>query len=1379
MTPTPFSRRLRPLLAGLLAVASLRAAAARGAYEDPQPTLDRCWLVLSATTQTLGLFHLDEHASLVSKRQLAAVESELLGDDPKPAALPKPDLTFDAAGTADAGKSLRPDGDTKAPADSVPDASESKRAGARVGRAVFVVEGRQAGGLELDGTGGFRSPAYPDLTTGVAYTIDASIRPAAADAPTPRVVLHVPSRGRGPASFEVVRRPDRHLEVRCAGNVLGASSRPVPDREWTHVALVVTPPRLLPAGFGRPAIATPEQVLLLLDGAVDATLEHPAIAKEFRGSAGQVLVGVSPAGTDGFVGTIDEVRISTGIAEYCADRRRQFFAAEAVADAPPVMRDQRDVVLHESLDRPAGGTSPAEMAAVASAGAVRGECALVGAAHGARTVPLDSAIDLAQGAVEFWFRPDDWDNRQVQGFMRPLFSVPLVTITTQADEKSAPQTFLAAGVLSTRPKYDNPPRIEPGTWHHVLLAWGPGGQRAFLDGAPMPSGVLGWSVNAAAAVPALPVRSIVIGAAAKGGGYRGEGTFIDEVRLYRRPLAAIEAVNAFARFAPGGRVPPLPFATVDWGLNIVGRSLRADFELLDPRRDRVARVEATIAGPGYTHAAVITGTSGTSAPGRYPQDVVTGLADGRAALSTIGLPLEYGRHSLALRFLAADGTPIESLSFESDRPPPPWWKSKVGLHEGEVPPGFEPVRLEAEKDGRTGVLLSDRRIEIDRRGWPAALVARGKDMLAGPVAVTAAAAGGPLEWQPAAAAVAVEASAADRAELRGSMAAGGWSLTTTTAIECDGMIKLTARLAPPPEGEIDGLVVTIPLQEECAKFFGFWTGNMEFRNACRYGFLPQGKGIVFASTSPWAARSREITGSFIPFVVLADDERGLNWFAENDRNWTKSNQTPAIAVERDGGRVLLRLTLLHGKTRVSEPLDFVFGLHLTPVRPLTPRRRSLNQSLSFEFVDGFSKQNLRCDEGNHMNFAISPLNDDFEMAAVRAQIHRKHYEKYGGYKGPILYLDRVSVNLPASAAEFAPYWQKNGMRYHPDARDCYAWTVNEWLRRKLIAGIYIDDTFILPSYGEIDGLAYAFGEGRVQPGFEFFDYREMVKRLRWLFHDNGMEPLIWMHMTNTFYMPCLSFADVLMDGETAFPEWGEDRDFLRTWPMERLRFNNPDKWGVATNWMFKIGMAGGMMPNSGLRHFQYQQFRALYGGLMANDVGVQFTPVPAVEATGVFDDEATFVGYWSPGAGLKADAPEVYASAYMLPAGHRGKAGPRAVAVIVNRSGGPRVVDVAVDPARLGLGGKSVKDVMIADVDAFDPPAGEDLRRMVKPKVLAGPQPTGDGRTDDLLKDFEADVDRDVAAKGRFQHGDHNFERTETGLRLQIRPWDYRLIEFQ
>lgn len=1357
-----------------MAAAWVPAAAARAAYEDPQPTLDRCWLAFSATTRTLGLFHLDEHPSLVLKRQLAAAESELLGDEPKPEGPPRPDLTFDAPDSADAGKPLRPGGGYKTPAESVSDSSEATRAGARVGGAVFVEDGRQAGGLELDGTGGFRSPAYPDLTAGVAFTIDVSIRPKAADAPVPRIVLHVPSRTRGPASFELVRRPDRHLEVRCAGVVLGATSRPVPAGEWTHVALIVTPSRLVPAGFGKPPVAIPEQVLLVLDGAVDATLAHPSIAREFRGSDGRVFVGISAAGGDGFVGTIDEVRISTGIAEYCADRRRQFLGAEPVADTPPVMRDSRDVVLHEPLDGPAGeGTS-----AVASAGAIRGSCALVGAAHGERTVPLDAAIDLTQGTVEFWFRPDDWDNRQVQGLMRPLFSVPLVSILARADEQSPPQAVLAASLLSMRPKFVSPPRIEPGTWHHVLLAWGSGGPRAYLDGARMPPGIIGWSVNPAAATPALPVRNLLIGAAAKGGGYRGEGTFVDEIRVYGRPLTAVEAANAFARFNSDGRVTPLPFATVDWSVDIVSKSLRAQLELLDPRRDRVTRVEATLAGPGGTHIATLTGTSGTSSPGRYPMDMVKGLSEGRASLATIGLPLEYGRHSLALRFLAADGTAIESLSFERDRPPPPWWKSRVGLHEGEVPPGFEPVRLESEKDGRTGVILSERRIEIDRRGWPAALVSRGKDMLAGPVEIEAAA-GEKLDWQPAPNAAVVEASKPDMVQLRGDMTAGGWSLTTTTAIECDGMMKVMARLVPPPEGAMDRLAVTIPLKEEHATHFGFWTGNMEFRHACRYGFLPSGKGMVFSSASPWAARSREITGSFIPFVVLADDDRGLNWFAENDRNWTKSNDTPAIAVERDGGRVLLRLTLLHGRTKVDAPLDFVFGLHLTPVRPLSAGRRSLNRNLSFEFVDGFSKQPLRCDEGHDMNFAIAPLNDDYEAAAVRAREHRRQYGQYGGYRGPILYLDRVNVSLPASAAEFAPYWQKTGMRYHPDARDCYAWTVNEWLRRKLIAGLYIDDTFILPSYGTIDGLAYTFGDGRVQPGFEFFDYREMVKRLRWLFHDNGMEPLIWMHMTNTFYMPCLSFADLLMDGETAFPEWGEDRDFLRTWPMERLRFNQADKWGVATNWMFKIGMAGGMMPNSGLRHFRYQQYRALYGGLMANDVGVQFVPVPAIEATGVFDDEARFVGYWSPEAAITTDAREVYASVYLLPAGQRGKAGPRAVAVIVNRSGSPRVVDLAVDPARLGLGGKAVADVGIADVDAFDPPEGEDVRRMAKPKVLTGPQPVGDSATADLVADFEAAIDRDIAAQGRFQFDDHNFERTTTGLRLQIRPWDYRLIEFQ
>ena len=1360
------------------------AAPARARYEDPQPPLDRCWVPYVATPETLGLFHCDEHESTVSKRTLESLEVDIRAianehlDTNKP---PPATLSLEGAGVDDAGKPVRSPASEGAAGvaskDLVLDASQEPRAGMRVGGAHFVPDGRFDGAIRLVGDqSAFRLPPYPAITSGAAFTIDAWIKPdAASKKASEQIIFHVTNQKQQGMSFELRRRSDGHLYARVGTAASGMSRGVAPAGQWTHIAMTLTPPRGVAGRFSHVGKMLGSQIILSLNGTLDSTFDDPAIAaaitKELRRSNGQVFVGNDPAGGAGFAGALDEVRVSKGIRDACPDQRTKFFATVGPAVGPPAMRDPADLVLHESFDQAA----QQEQADIQSEGAVRGSCRLIGAGHTVLTTPLDASVDLSRGSLEVWLRADDWDNRQSQSLQRPLFTVPILSIIGQTGGQSKP--ILVVQLHSMKPLGQNPLSMQPGQWHHFVMAWGNGTPQAFFDGEPLPGGLLSWSIDSSPDAISLPLRTLYVGTAEAGGAYRGEKTFVDELRLYRRPMTADEARNAYARFVPGGRVSPLPFAWIDWGLNAATKSMTAVIDILDPRRQKVARVEMTVTGPDFKHTVWIEpqplAATPTVAVG--PRNTVSNLVDGRATVSVHNLPVGYGQHVLGLRFLDAAGTVIDEQSITRQRPIPPWLGSKVGIHEGEVLPGFDPLKTSANKDGHLSVFLSDRRIDIDDRGWPSALVSKGADMLAGPVEIEAKAGGEPLVWKSRAAQPVLEETAPDRVQTAGGMTAGTWSIDTQVGIQFDGMMKITARVASSIPGTLDRLLVTIPLKPEHATLFGFWTGHPEFRHACRYGATPVAQGTVLASANPGAVKNGQLFGSFIPFVALADDQRGLNWFAENDRHWTQSVSESAVVVERQPNRVVLRLLLVHEPIEVHKPLDYVFGLQLTPVKRLPANHRSLPRSVSFAHVDSFSKQDLKVDNGHSMQFSIAPENDDFDAAADRSQMHRSLYAKEVPYGGPILYLDRQYIGLPQNAAEYAPVWYRGGgFQYLPEAQDCYAWAINEWLARKLIAGLYIDDVWITPSTDPSIGLAYQFPDGRVQPGFDFFRYHALLKRLRWLFHDNGVEPLIWLHMTNTFYMPCLSFADILLDGESAFPNWGEERDFLRTWPMDRLRYNNPEKWGIATNWMFKIGLGDGPAPNAGLRHFGYQQMRALYAGLMVHDVAVQYRRIASLDASGVFDDAARFVGYWSPEAAVATTTPAVYASAYCLDAATP----PRAVLVIVNRSGQPTVANLTVDAARLGFKKLPWSRLEAKDIDLWLPPPGEDLRKLVKPNPLLDRNILFDATTD-LIDRLQVDIDQLAAAKGKFIFDESNHERTPEGFRVRVRPWDYRLIELR
>jgi hypothetical protein len=418
-------------------------------------------------------------------------------------------------------------------------------------------------------------------------------------------------------------------------------------------------------------------------------------------------------------------------------------------------------------------------------------------------------------------------------------------------------------------------------------------------------------------------------------------------------------------------------------------------------------------------------------------------------------------------------------------------------------------------------------------------------------------------------------------------------------------------------------------------------------------------------------------------------------------------------------------------------------------------------------VDGFSKQDLKT-PGNWGSFNIYPYEYDWEAAKRRAELHHFHYGRGEGYEGPYLYVDRNWVGLPPDTWEYRGIWYRSGFyRYYEEAANCYLWNMDQWIKRGLIHGIYIDDAWIGTFKDPERGPAYRLPDGSVQPGFEFFDYHEFMKRLRWIFIDNGLRPRIWVHMTNTHYLPILSFADFILDGEWKFLGWGNKRDFMDMWRMGRFRFSNAQSWGLTQVWMNKIG-ADQDKPVE-MPHWEYHQRRSYHAMLMVHDITAVGDRLRDAEKAGLYSDDARFVGYWEPTSPVESRQDQYVASVYRFP--------DRAVMVVVNTSGETGVAELRLDPSGL-VEGAEVERLRMEDVDTYNAPKGEDITKVKKPQAPVMPGEEEEEITDDFESMIAEDRRLEQERKERgFLFRDHNFQWDEGVLKLRVRGHDYRLIE--
>lgn len=1305
--------------------------------------LSRFWLPYEPDPEAVGLFHLDQGR----KRAIKDIEKlENAADDPLAALAPAKREDDGAAGA------------------NVLDSSLLKRNARVVEPFSWAKEGRLGNALRLDGPkSALVTPTYTEIRGGKAFSVEAWIKP---DGGKKTTVFSCESFDARKSVIDLEIRPDGFLHVLCGGRDLGKVDRQLAAGHWWHVLFVASPPRTVPTDFAWAPAQVGAQIQVLVDGTRAFEVEDKGIEEALRQFRGSVRVGNVPAGGSTFNGLIDEVRVSSGLREVYpldvdwVDPR----AKRPLPVGPPYLRDGADVtfvVPFEGSTEPTvdsgaeitqpvwpGGYQPQPPPNPEYAPGVRGQALVVEPGRRMHVYTAGRAVDARRGSVEFWFRPWDWDNRKQQTFHDPMEFTNILRIEGAPDPTTRKaEEFCAFGIYRKMPMdKPRPPMIHSGHWYHIVGTWDDGQTRIYMNGEPMHPSAGYWRV----AKPAEGVKPALIALNPFPHWITsGKTTCIDELRLYNRALTPEEVANAYARYRPRPVLKPLPFAHVDVTMNYPLKTLSLGLELLSPKRGDVGGVALEAFNPDL-----------------FASGELTKIVNGRAEITLKPVAVGYGLHRVELAFKDKAGAAIDRMEITENRVRPPWLGNRLGIHEGEVLPEWPPMTVEG-----AAVRCWGREIKMGGSGLPESIVSQREDILAAPIRVALGAGGKPVALKADGAPSVVEARK-DVVVTKGSQSGGGMRVDTQIRTEFDGMMRVECMLTPAAATTLDSLRIEIPLHSRNARFIGFWTGHRNFRASTDYRLLPEGQGVLFRSNKPGRAVAPELVGSFIPYLFLGDDYRGLAWFAENDKGWTKSKEVSALEVVRDKGVTTLVMNVVHAPVKLDGPVTFVFGLQPVPVKARDANGRAMSSALNFGFVDSFSKQHLKSNNNGVGSFNIYPSDYDWKAAKVRADLHREFYGSTPGYQGPILYIDRNWVGLPPSANEFRGIWYGSGFfRYLRDAADCHIWNLDQWLKHKLVRGFYIDDIWIGHFKDPETGPGYRMADGKIQPGFEFFDYHAYMKRLRWIFHDNHQTPLIWVHMTQTFFIPCFSFADVYLDGEDRFLNWYDKRDFIVMWGLPRLRFNNGKKWGLTPVFMNKIGNDN--QPRTPAPHWFYGQQRSYVAGLLVHDIqptGGAGGAGRDLQRAGCCSNDARFVGYWEPQSPVKCEPAGVVASVYLSK--------DHAALFIVNGNADAAECTLTLDPQKLGLGVQSMKELVVEDCDTYEKPKGEDITKL---KLADQPKVAGIGEDDTALEREFANI-KDKAEKdeekekGLFKFDDHNFRRAGNAIRLRVRGHDYRLL---
>ncbi|MBQ8881358.1 MAG: hypothetical protein IJ030_04200 [Oscillospiraceae bacterium] len=476
-----------------------------------------------------------------------------------------------------------------------------------------------------------------------------------------------------------------------------------------------------------------------------------------------------------------------------------------------------------------------------------------------------------------------------------------------------------------------------------------------------------------------------------------------------------------------------------------------------------------------------------------------------------------------------------------------------------IPQPFLPVTVESKKLHHT-VRVVGREYTFGPDGMITSIKSEGIELLAAPMRLVCIEDGEPAvfdrDYENNESESFIQRRSDSEAVICGAMQTDRFLINTCQKIGYDGNIDIDFKLLTrgytvpqnlglepiiPQSYRLDRLWLEVPLKKEICTLF----------HQSPVSEIKLADGTVLPKNS--MSSSGAIPGSAaFPFKTLfwlGNEERGLGWYAENDRNWQPEEPDKAIEIVVQEDCVILRIHLLdsHPKSWKGDlmkgtgflPVEFFFGFQATPVKPF-PKQPYIHNAFHIDcgikiqgnyrdFLDKDNRFDLLKERGvttlvlhekwnkSQNWFELSECTEK-QLKYICDECHKRGIKvlPYFGYE--MSSLSEIWSSQKNELAHLGPTGSfQSGWWRVPFQRDyicCYASDYAEYFLAGIekimdtchIDGVYLDGTAKLKCcYNEAHGCGWRDEDGQLHGTYPVRATRDMFRRLYDIVSSRGGE----------------------------------------------------------------------------------------------------------------------------------------------------------------------------------------------------------------------------------------------------------------------------------
>jgi hypothetical protein len=312
-----------------------------------------------------------------------------------------------------------------------------------------------------------------------------------------------------------------------------------------------------------------------------------------------------------------------------------------------------------------------------------------------------------------------------------------------------------------------------------------------------------------------------------------------------------------------------------------------------------------------------------------------------------------------------------------------------------------------------------------------------------------------------------------------------------------------------------------------------------------------------------------------------------------------------------------------------------------------------------------------------------------------------------------MYLSKAYFSCRAGAYDNWEWRRGEGttVSLTPSFVNYLCWEMDEWIKRGIWDGIYLDECYEQPARNLEAGFSVRLPDGTEQPGIANFQFRELMKRWRNLFTTHGKEPLLLSHLSYSWQYQGVVFCDAYLDGENRPIVSLNSADWIDSTSKDQFEVvQNGRLWGVASFYMPFIAEGGfddktkslyprwqWRMARQAQSQFAHYETATVYEGQGSQVYKSYWASV--LNWGGGNPETATFHPYWD-----NAKCIQVAGQGSNTLVSFYRQSG-KVLLIASNRAREQRTLRITLDPGALGL----LSGFKVRDVDGTcTPPEGND-----------------------------------------------------------------------